>query len=105
MKTITASNKTEMERKAELYLSLTEQKRKIEKQIKELKDEFLKTLFENEISEEETKYVADLEKIVLELDLVATTRFDTKSFKEEHPKYYQKFSKPAINKVFKAKLK
>ena len=101
MKKITASNKNTLKEKIDQYLTLVEQKRELDKQIKALKDEFLKGYFEKEIDENELKYLLEADEYKLQLELVVQNRFDTTSFKKDHPKYYEAYLKPVTNKVFK----
>lgn len=103
MKKITATNKKEeLKAKIDKYLELVEQKRELDKQIKALKDEFLKEYFEKNIEENELKYLLEVDEYKLQLELVVQNRFDTTNFKKDHPKYYEQYLKPVTNKVFKA---
>ena len=101
MKVIKA-NKTGLKDKINQYISLVERKRELDKQIKTLKDEFLKEYFEGNITDNEFKYLLEVDNYKLQLELVVQKRFDTTTFKKDHPKYYEKYMKPVVNKVFKA---
>jgi len=103
MKKLTATkNKDQLKAKIDKYLKLVEQKRELDKEIKALKDEFLKEYFEKNIQEDELKYLLEVDEYKLQLELVVQNRFDTTNFKKDHPKYYENYLKPVTNKVFKA---
>ena len=102
MKKITANNKQELEQKIEAYMTLLERKKELDKMIKEYKDYFLSSYIEGNIQEDETKYLLEADHYELQFELVRQNRFDTTTFKKEHPDEYNKYIKPVTNKVFKA---
>ena len=102
---IIAKKQPNLDEKIKEYIELYNKKKEIEKQLKGLKDEFLNELFLPEIEDEENKYKFETAEVELSFELVTQNRFDTTTFKEEHPKYYEMYLKPTINKVLKASIK
>jgi len=99
MKTITASNNT-FEEDFKEYQRLTAEKSALDKKIKALKEKFLGHLFEPELEEEESTYRYTSGNTTLQFSLVPQNRFDSKSFKEDHPKMYDKYMKSVISRIF-----
>ena len=106
MKKIIAKKPEEVKSNAELYMSLNEKKKEIEKELKKVKELLIKQYFEPVLdSDEEKKYKIDAEDVEVRFEFVPTTRFDVKSFKVDHPKYFKQYNKPTENKVLTVSYK
>jgi len=99
MKTITASD-NEFEKDIKEYQRLMAERLVLDKKIRALKNKFLTHLFEPEIEEEETVYKCKAGNATLQFSLVPQNRFDSKTFKKDHPEIYDKYMKAVVNRVF-----
>ena len=87
--------------KVELYDAITKKMKELKKEADALKKEIMSDFLDvaGANPEEDTVYALPVDNYEVKLKFVATTRFDTTTFKKEHSDMYNQYVKSSYNKV------